>query len=124
MKTSLSRVVRPSTAQVISLTVEVIGDVGKLQFDHVQILWRTVYQTVARGTPLGFREEISMMAKHFPARAQQLGHSLTLNSFPAHMCSVPDTERLPSVQQEMGREKYSWLINLTQYIQNGNKSEN
>lgn len=102
MKTSLSRVVRPSTAQVVSLTVEMIGDVGKLQFDHVQILWNTVYQTVVRGIPIGFREVIFMIAKIFPARAQQLGHSLTLNSFPPHMCSVPDTERLPSVQQEMG----------------------
>jgi hypothetical protein len=57
MKTSLSRVVRPSTAQVVSMTVEVIGDVGNLQYDHVQILWSTVCQTVASGTALGFREE-------------------------------------------------------------------
>jgi hypothetical protein len=108
MNTSLSRVVRPSATQVISLAVEVIGDAGKLQFDHVQILWSMVCQTVARGTPLGFRKEITIIAKNFPARAhRQLSHFLTLSSFHTHMCSVSDTERLPSVQQETGRVKCS-----------------
>jgi hypothetical protein len=98
----VSRVVRPSATHVVSLTVEVIGNVGKLQFDHVQILLSTVCQTVARGTPLGFREEISMIAKYFSARAnRQFVHLLELSSFPTHMCSVPDIERLPTVLQEM-----------------------
>ena len=88
--------------------MEVIGDVGNLQFDHVQIFWSKVCQTVARGTPLGFGEKITMIAKHFLAGAhRQLGHFLTLTSFPTHMCSVPDTERLPSVQQENGTVKCS-----------------
>ena len=60
MNTCASLVVRPSATQVVPRTAELIGDVGKLQFDHVQILWRMVCQTVVRGT-LGFRKEISMI---------------------------------------------------------------
>jgi hypothetical protein len=100
MNTSAPRVVRPSAIQVVSLTVEVIGDVGKLQFDHVKILWSMVCQTVARGTPLGFREEITMIAKNFSARThRQFGHFLTLNSFPTHVCPVPDIDSQPYASQ-------------------------
>jgi len=69
MNRSVSRVVIPSATQVVSSAVEVIGDVGKLQFDHVQIPWSMVCQTVVRGTPLGFRKEITIIAKNFPARS-------------------------------------------------------
>jgi hypothetical protein len=85
MNTRVCRVVRSSATKAVSLTVEVIGDVGKLQFDHVQILWSMVCQTVARGTRLGFREEISMIAKYFPGGAhRQLVRFFTLSSFPTH----------------------------------------
>lgn len=77
MNTSLSRVVRPSAAQVVSLAVEVIGDVGKLEFDHVQILWSMVCQTVTRGTPLGFRKEITIIAKKFPRSRSQTTRSFS-----------------------------------------------
>jgi hypothetical protein len=77
MNTSLSRVVRPSTTKLVSLKMEVIGNVGKIQFDHVQILWSMVCQTVARGTPLGFCEKITMITKKFPRSRSQTTRSLS-----------------------------------------------
>jgi hypothetical protein len=84
MNTSVSWVVRRSATQVVSLTVQVIGDVGKLQFDHVQILWSNFCQTVALGTPLGFREEITIRSKKFPRFCSQTTRSFSHTQLVSH----------------------------------------
>jgi hypothetical protein len=66
--------------------------------DHVQILWSVVCQTVVRGTPMGFREKISMIAKHFPVRTHRQLGSFYHTQFVSYS-HAPDNEMRAAIAQ-------------------------
>jgi len=74
---------------------------------YIYSFWKpAVTKPVYHGTPLGFREDISTIAKNFTARAnRQFGNFFTLSSFGTHRCSVLDIERVRSVHAGNGERE-------------------